>query len=86
MLSLKIAKNSVASLQIDNVPIELKFVEKIARQYAVTNEDLEKLYLAGAKAVKELKEKYSDDYYQKKVLWTVRQTIILEDQKKQKCS
>ena len=86
MRHLKIAKNYVEPLQIDNVPNELKFVEKIARQYALTNEDLAKFYLAGVKAVKELKEKYSYDYYQTKVLWTVRQTIILEVQKKQKCS
>lgn len=73
MRQLKIASET-KSFQLANVPENLKFVEKIAKQYSQTIEELEHYYSIGVKAIESLKLESNN----KNMLWTVRQTILAD--------
>ena len=71
MRKLKLASKT-KTFQLANVPENLKFVEKIAKQYSQTKEELELYYAIGVKAFESLKLESSNE----NILWTVRQTIL----------
>lgn len=72
MRQIKIAKET-KNFELSNVPENLKFVEKIAKQYSLTKEELEHFYLIGLKAFENLESN------NKNASWILRQAI-LEDQ------
>ena len=69
-------------LSIQNVTKELKFIADIGRQYAKTNEEAEILYVAGVKEFEELKASQSEGFFQKNVVWAVRQRIMEKAQER----
>ena len=81
MRKLKIVTKD-AKLFLENTPSEYSFIEAIAQQYAHSVEDLNTFYSVGVLAVENLKANNSIDYFEKKVAWIVRQTILQEKNKK----
>lgn len=75
MRKLRIANKDIDLEPLADVPEDLKFVERMARQHASTNEELKRFYLIGVVAARELKECCPKEFYDKKLLWTVRQAI-----------
>ena len=80
MRKLKIARQN--NFELPNVPSELKFIEKLAGQYANSKKDLEQYYLLGIKINEDLKLKYTETDYKKILLWTLRQKLISESKNK----
>ncbi len=77
MRNLKIATESQNYI-LEDIPDKYKFIESIAQQYANSKSELEAYYKAGVHAAENLKTNNSEEYFQKNMIWTVRQTIIDE--------
>lgn len=81
MRKLKIATRAV-EYHLENVPSEYSFVEALSQQHANYLQDLKTFYSVGVLAAEKLKANHSAEYFEKKVVWLVRQTIIEKKNKK----
>lgn len=77
MRQLKLATET-KYFELCNVPENFKFVEKIAKQYSKTKEEMEHYYSIGVKAIENFNLEFSESNNQKKILWTVRQAILAD--------
>lgn len=61
---------------LSDVPEKYEFIQNIAKQYSNSQEELELYLQAGIIAYEKLEATDSKRYFEKVVLWTVRQAII----------
>jgi type II secretory pathway component GspD/PulD (secretin) len=76
MRHLKVATDTNL-FELSNVPENLKFIEKIAKQYSKTIEELKHNYAIGLSTIEslELKELNID---KTNIIWTIRQAILAD--------
>lgn len=80
MRNLKISSQN-KSFDLPDVPEDLQFVANTAKMFAKSQEEFERFYSIGVQAAEELKLISLVPVTDKRLLWTVRQTIIIERDK-----